>query len=247
MNTNEKTQRFAQWIEQAAFKLAAKGENPTAIDAVKTALLDDWKQNINEVKVATANLEALRADLEKPEKDPREGGSAVRHWGVFIWYEKPYPTVDEMVAAYERGLKRYETAIQQPIPADWTWDYTPPDTFLARFPEQVYVSGNQPGEIRFWMTAYDDKLQMNVLRAGQVMSPPWYAHEAHVGYGDVSYSIARGTRVEIGRGKNHNRADYKFTCPTPTELYEHIKAGRTIKNLVRQRITLRHNLLLSVP
>jgi hypothetical protein len=239
MKKAENTVKFMQWIEQAAFRLLAEGQNPTLVDAVKLAFLDKWVQNREEVKAATADIYSLRADLAKPEKDPREGGSAIRYWGYMIFYDKSYPTFDQMVEAFDRGARRYEAAMQQPIPADWTWDYTPPDTFLARFPEQVYINGNTPGKVRFWMTAYDGKLQMNVLRAGQVISPPWYAHEAHVGYGDVSYNIARGTRVEIGRGEQRNLADYKFRCPTPAELHEYLKQGRTVKDLIRERIAYR--------
>lgn len=238
---NEKTQQFLGWVEQSAFKLAAEGKNPTALDSIKYALIEEWIWGLAEVAPALVTLETLEADLALPEKvKPEDGGSAVRYWGRFIGYEKPYPTVPEMIEAHNRGLKRFEVAMSQPIPDGWTWDYTPPDTFLARFPEQVYIGwGNHPGKVRFWMTAYDGELQMNTLRAGQKISPPWYAHESHVGYGDVSYGFARGERVEVGRGEQRNRADFKFVCPTPKELYEHLKAGGTVKSLIRERLGLR--------
>lgn len=235
---NEKTIKFEMYIEQAAFKLAAMGKKPTALDAVKLALLDEWKWGLKEVAAATKNLKALKADLAKPEMDPANGGSAVRYWGCFIWYEKPYPPMEDMVKAYERGVKRYEAAMKEELPDDWTWTYNPPDAFLARFPEQIDIKGTNPTIIRFWMTAYDGQLQTNVLYSGQVISPPWYAHQAYVGYGDTRYQ-ASGDRIEIGKGENRSRADYKFVCPTPAELLEHLKKGGTLEELLEKHISPR--------
>lgn len=245
-----------QAVEMSAFKLSAlAGATCEAVEAIP-AMLQVGYTTDSDVRAALVSWEDLLADLAKPLKvevpegtDRRErrriqrlGRSALRYATDYMgWNPEREPVPEEMLAAYERGIARWETARQQPVPVAWPngREYgKASDAHLILFPHEIRRDGDVVVNC-FWMEVRDEcptKYQSNLaLVPGQVIRPPWYASRVWIGYGDVSDGRTGGPRVELPL-TGTSPGSWQFVCPDLQKVSEHVLQERPIEELLWQQI-----------
>gem|GEM_PF-3857525 len=203
----------------AFFQKAKKNRWGNIPTTIRESIAPEWAWDLPKV-VELDSLEKIQKSLNVP-YGGGEYKSSLRSWVYPKWeggfWETP-PTAEEMALAAERGMKRFEEAIEKSLPEKWEAC----DALYARMPELLSHVGKFDGATpEFWVTVFEGngQTQTCILSAGKDISLPWYSGDAVIGFthgGDFPASKMFHPQVKFpvvgSPGSNH------FTCPSPEQV-----------------------------